>query len=223
MGRSVTLKQVAAVWLLLLACFVALALRAHRREVLGLDVTLARWVQSLPSVAGDVFSLPNWLGAGPELSIVTIAAAAGFIYRRDLQAAALMLLTYVPRTFNDLMKMLVDEPRPDSNLVRVNFPHDNLSFPSGHVVGLSMAFALLFVLAPRLSDSRFVVLAIRAACFFFVGTAGLARVWLGAHWPTDTLGAYIYAALFLIPAVVWATRHPAPAVPSEPERVELRA
>lgn len=218
----VSLRTIAAVWLMLLACFIALALRASTGNVLGIDVTLERWVQSLPAVAGDVLSLANWFGNGPELSVVTLAAAAVLIFRRDLPAAAVVLLTYVPRTFNDLAKVLVSEPRPDPGLVRVGYPHDNLSFPSGHVLGITVTLALLFVIAPRLSDSRAVVWVVRAGCFFFVATVGLARVWLGAHWPTDTLGGYIYASLFLIPALVWLERHPpARSEALEAERVEL--
>jgi len=40
---------------------------------------------------------------------------------------------------------------------------------------------------------------------------------------TSMVHAFIYAALFVIPAVVWAQRHPAPARELEPDRVELRA
>src|SRR3954451_3482635 len=47
-----SLKAIAGVWLALLACFIALALRASTGEALGIDVTLERWVQSLPSVTG---------------------------------------------------------------------------------------------------------------------------------------------------------------------------
>lgn len=202
MKRDVSLKVVAAFWLVLFLCFVGLALRASTHEILQIDVTLERWVQSLPAVAGDVLSVPNWLGNGQALNIIVLAAAALLIYRRELTAAALVLLTYVPRTFNDLTKLLVSEPRPDANLVRVEYPHDNLSFPSGHVVGLAITFALLYALAPRLSRSSYIVWAIRVVCVFFVATAGLARMWIGAHWPTDTLGGYIYVALFLIPALV---------------------
>jgi undecaprenyl-diphosphatase len=223
MTREVSLKAVAAVWLVLLLCFIGLALRASTRSILQIDVTLERWVQSLPRVAGDVFSLANWLGDGPVLSAIALAAAAVLIYRRDLTAAALMLLTYVPRTFNDLTKLLVSEPRPDANLVRVEYPHDNLSFPSGHVVGVAVTLVLLYALAPRLSQSPHVVWAIRAFCVFFVVTVSLARMWVGAHWPTDTLGAYIYVSLFLIPGLVWLERRPARVAALQPERVELPA
>src|SRR6478672_5148249 len=103
-------RVLAGVWIVLLACFIGLALRASTANVLGIDVTLERWVQSLPEIAGDVFSLPNWLGNGQAVRIVTLLAAVIFIFRRDLQAATLVLLTYVPGIFNDLTKLLVNEP-----------------------------------------------------------------------------------------------------------------
>jgi undecaprenyl-diphosphatase len=221
--QRVSLRVIAAVWLALLACFAGLALRASTRNILQLDVTLERWVQSLPDVAGGVFSLANWLGNGPALSVIALTVAAVLIYRRDLPAAALMLLTYVPRVFNDLMKLLVNEPRPDATLVRVEYPHDNLSFPSGHVVGVTVTLVLLFVLAPRLSQSRALVMAVQAFCVFIVPAVALARMWIGAHWPTDTLGAYIYSSLFLIPALVWLERRPARVTALEADRVELPA
>lgn len=223
MGRAVSLKVVAAAWLALLACFIALALRASTREVLQVDVTVVRWVQSLPDLTGGVFEAVNWLGNGPPLSAIALTAAAVLIYRRDLPAAAALLLTYVPRVFNDLIKLLVSEPRPDPMLVTVEYPHDNLSFPSGHVMGVTVTLALLFVLAPRLTQSKPVVLFIQAFSVFMVVSVSLARMWIGAHWPTDTLGAYVYASLFLIPALVWLEHRPAAVAELKPDRVELPA
>ena len=136
--------------------------------------------------------------------------------RRCPEGAVLIALTYVPRFANDFVKELVSEPRPDASLVYVGFPHDNLSFPSGHVVGITLVFVLAFAFAPRMSGSSLVVAAIRVFCVAFVGCVGLARIWLGAHWPSDALGGYIYASLFLIPALAWAR------APAGSRRVEAR-
>jgi membrane-associated phospholipid phosphatase len=190
----------AAVWLLLLVWFVALAVRAATGGILQADVSIAALVQDLPDLA---FSFDNWLGGPLPLGLVALVLAMWLLARCCPEGAVLIALTYVPRLANDFVKDLVGEPRPDANLVYVGYPHDSLSFPSGHVVGITLVFVLAFVFAPRMSGSALVVAAIRIFYVVVVATVGLARVWLGAHWPSDVLGGYIYAVLFLIPALMW--------------------
>ena len=192
-----------AVWLLLLACFVALAVRAATGGILQADVTIERFVQDLPDVFG-LFSFDNWLGGSIAAWLSSFALALWLLMRRCPEGAVLVALTYVPRFANDFVKELVSEPRPDASLVYVGFPHDNLSFPSGHVVGITLVFVLAFAFAPRMSGSALWSQRFGSSAVLVVGTVGLARMWLGAHWPSDALGGYIYASLFLIPALTWA-------------------
>ncbi len=77
----------------------------------------------------------------------------------------------------------------------------SFSYPSGHVVGTTVLFVLAFVFAPRLSQRREVVIAVRAISVFMVAVIGVARIWSGAHWPTDVLGGYLLALVFLIPGL----------------------
>jgi undecaprenyl-diphosphatase len=72
------------------------------------------------------------------------------------------------------------------------------SFPSGHVTFHVCFFGFLFFVAfallPKGSLKRRVVCALAA---LFVLLAGPSRVYLGAHWPSDTLGAYLLSGLWL--------------------------
>ena len=203
MRRGVRPEALFGVWLALLAAFIALAMRAVTGGILQVDVSIARVVQDLPDMAG-LFSFDNWLGRRQPLGIASLVLAVGLLLRRCPEGAILAALTYVPRVGNNFIKEAVSEPRPDANLVYVGFPHDNLSFPSGHVVGITRVFVLGFVFAPRLAGSPVVVALLRAICIAVVASVGLGRVWLGAHWPSDALGGYIYATLWLIPALAWA-------------------
>ncbi len=204
-----------AVWLLLLVCFIALAVRAATGGILQADVSIALIVQDLPDV---MFAFDNWLGGSIPLGLTAFTLVLWLLLRRCPEGAVLMALTYVPRFANGFVKQLVSEPRPDANLVYVGYPHDNLSFPSGHVVGITLIFVLAFVFAPRMSGSSLVVAGIRIFCVVVVGSVGLARVWLGAHWPSDALGGYIYAALFLLPALMWVHGRAVGAQHAEPLR-----
>jgi undecaprenyl-diphosphatase len=198
-------KSAAIAWcvcLLALVGFVGGAIRASSGEVLPLDVSVARDVQSLPGWLAAFFDFENWLGDTVPLAIVTFVAAAVLLQRRRSLEAVLMLASFLPRIGDVLVKRIVDEPRPSSDLVSVRFPHDELSFPSGHVIGVTLVFGMLAMFAPAMTQSRAVSRCIQAACLLFVLTIWLARVWVGAHWPSDTLGGYVYAAMFLIPVAV---------------------
>ncbi len=194
--------RVRVIWVVAMVAFVALAVRAAAGDVLGIDLRIARAIQDLPPALGAVFDFANWLGGSWPASLVTVGAAGVLAARRQKTAALLVLATFVPRAVQQGIKYIVEEPRPTADLVRVDAVIGNPSFPSGHVVGATVLFGLIFILAPRFFDGTRLVAAVRALCVLMVLAIGPARVWAGAHWPTDTIGGYLFAALFLLPAGV---------------------
>jgi undecaprenyl-diphosphatase len=198
------LQGQAAIWLWLatVIAFVALAVRAASGHVLAIDASLADAIQDLPRSFGRLFSFENWLGDTVPLACLTVLIALLFLARGRKLEALLIVLTFLPRLADVLIKNAVKEPRPSADIIRVAFPHDNLSFPSGHVIGVTLVFGLLAILAPRLAGGRRSTAVVQVMSLFLIATIGLARVWVGAHWPSDVLAGYLYALIFLIPAVV---------------------
>jgi len=201
------------VWLVALAAFIALALRASTDNVWSIDLSLAQRIQDGPGILGPPSDLANWLGSTLPLALITVAAALGLLARRLPVESTLLLATFLPRAADLAVKHLVGEARPTADLVRVSSMPDSPGFPSGHVVGVVVVFALLYVLAPRLLRSPLPALALRAAGVLFIAIIGIARVWAGAHWPSDVLGGYLFALLYLAPAAAlyqrWQRRGPA--------------
>jgi undecaprenyl-diphosphatase len=82
--------------------------------------------------------------------------------------------------------------------VRVSGEWAHESFPSGHVTFYVCFFGFLFFVAfallPKGSTARRVACALAALPVLLIG---LSRVYLGAHWPSDTLGAYLFSGLWL--------------------------
>ena len=201
-----------AVWLVALAAFIALAARASTDHVWSLDLSLARRIQDGPGILGPPSDLANWLGSTLPLALITAAAALGLLARRLTLEAVLVLATFLPRAADLAVKHLVGEARPTADLVRVSIMPDSPGFPSGHVVGVVVVFAVLYVLAPRLLRSPAPVVVLKAAAVVFVAIIGIARVWAGAHWPSDVLGGYLFALLYLAPSTAlyqrWQRRNP---------------
>lgn len=200
----------AIAWLACLVVFVALAIHVSARNddvdrisppVDAIEVDIARAVQDLPSALGDVLDAVNRVGYGSPLTLITAVAMIAFCLRRRPLEAALLLLTLAPRILQTSAKVIVQAPRPTADLVDVHRAIGGFAYPSGHVVSTTVVFVLLFVFTGRLRLGRLPTLAIQGVAVFMVVSVSFARVWAGAHWPSDCIGGYLFAALFLIPVL----------------------
>jgi undecaprenyl-diphosphatase len=78
----------------------------------------------------------------------------------------------------------------------VALPH-TYSFPSGHAL---FSFCFYGVLAGLLADrtrSRTARIYLRLAAAVLIAAIGLSRIYLGVHYPTDVLGGYLAAAVWV--------------------------
>lgn len=95
------------------------------------------------------------------------------------------------------IKLGVHRARPSARFVRVTGHLGSYSFPSGHVLEYTTLFGFAFyvvVVAWRGSLARTLLLALLALPVILVGPS---RIYLGQHWPSDALAAYLLAGLWL--------------------------
>lgn len=186
-------------WLGALAGFVALGLDAGNRNAPGVDLDVARAIQDLPGSLGLLFDAVNWLGGGWPVSLLALCTAGVFLTRGLRLETALLALSFAARGTQALMKEVFAAPRPLPSQIELSQTLGSFSYPSGHVVGTTVLFVLLFVFAPRLGLGALFSRLLQAVCVTMVLAMPLARVWSGAHWPSDGLGGLLFAALWLIP------------------------
>jgi undecaprenyl-diphosphatase len=188
------------VYIIVLAAFAVLAALAHFYAYFGWDLAAARALQSfrLPGLY-NLMSAASFFGNRLTPWILTTATAILFLVSgRRSEMAGLILSAGGGAMVNRLLKMVIGRPRPVSDLVRVSVYPAAESFPSGHVTFYVCYFGFLFFVAyallPRGGVARKLALAATALPVVLVG---LSRVYLGAHWPSDTLGAYLLSGLWL--------------------------
>jgi membrane-associated phospholipid phosphatase len=183
-----------------LVAFAVLAVLAKANAYFAWDVSVANAVQSIP-VPGmetlmSVVSLPG--NGVTSWAVVIVGVLVFFVFRRRSEAFGLLLSAAGGSALNRVVKYVVARPRPTMEHIRVSGEWAHESFPSGHVTFYVCFFGFLFFVAfallPKGSNLR------RAACALAalpVLLVGLSRVYLGAHWPSDTLGAYLFSGLWL--------------------------
>lgn len=140
----------------------------------------------------------SWPGYMPQsVVLVAVAAAVLFLLRFRWEAVATLAAASMEELLNLLVKLAVHRPRPSPSLVYVLRELRGYSFPSGHVMFYCVFFGFLFYLAFALMKHggvRTLVLAFAAAP---VALVGMARIYLGEHWFSDVVGAYVLGAVTL--------------------------
>jgi membrane-associated phospholipid phosphatase len=137
----------------------------------------------------------DWLslvGSPVLLRILTVGVIVWFARRREHRTAAFLVLSVeLSALVTQVVKEIVDRPRPETQLVHAL----SSSFPSGHALGVMVCvLAFLTVFLPRMPHTWRWPAVIAGAVF--VLAVGAARVVLNVHHPSDVLAGWALGYLY---------------------------
>lgn len=178
--------------------FVALAVAAHYVPYFGLDLRITKAVQSLHiGVLDAVLRALTWTGFVPQVDAIgTLLFLALFLWGLRWEAVG-VLFAYGVTFVGLVVKLLVVRPRPSADLVYVMSQLDSTAFPSGHVLAATSVCGYLAFLAYTLLKPSALRTALIAVALAIVPLMGLSRIYLGQHWFSDVMGAYLLGSLWL--------------------------
>ncbi len=165
-----------------------------------LDVWTINRVQEIdaPYLHTILIAISTLTSSEGAIAMWTITMVAFVMRRLWLPALATLTLPIGGLINNFVGEVIVGRTRPDGTLVERTVPDiQAASFPSGHVMGAVMIYGMFFVLARRI-ESTIVRRTIQVVSAAIIVSTGFARIWEGAHWPSDVFGAYAWGGLFLI-------------------------
>jgi len=198
--------------LIVIACaFAALTFLVKITPSFATDLQVTKAIQLIDFPEfGWLMTAVSWAGFGPQVSIITgliifLIFALGLRWETVMAFFAAAFSTGV----NVLVKDLVQRPRPTAQLVNVIDTLNSYSFPSGHVmyyVGFLgfIGFLVFTLLKPSLKRSFLMVL-----IGVPIALIGISRIYLGEHWASDVLGAYLLGSLTLVTIVqvyIWGKK-----------------
>lgn len=182
--------------------FAVLAIFAYLNPYFGWDLrfsTTFNWSTFTPPGLFPLLLFMSVFGNSFTPYAMTVVMVIIFLaFRRRSEAAGLTLSVLGSAIINSMLKLLISRQRPTRDLIPVYRDTVTQSFPSGHVTFYVCFFGFLFFVAyallPRGSIVRRLALTLTALPVLLVG---LSRIYLGAHWPSDTLGAYLWSGVWL--------------------------
>lgn len=181
--------------------FAALAWFVHVHPVLAIDVAITREFQEnqAPWLRDSMFAI-SWLGYQLILFpvLILLTAIVFWLVRLRLEAIIIVALSAASTLLNGLIKVIVERPRPTAKLVDILSAAGGQSFPSGHVMAYVAYFGLLFslglILLKRDRWWHYAILIIPALLVILIGPS---RIYLGDHWASDVVGAYLIGGVLL--------------------------
>ena len=183
-----------------LTLFGLLAWFVHIHPILPLDVAITHLFQQdqAPWLRITMLAI-SYPGSSLLLPILILLTVGAFWAVGDrLEAVFVGGLSTVSLLLNLLLKVQVGRPRPTANLVHILQAALGYSFPSGHVMAYIAYWGLLFAFGVILFQGRHwwrTALLITSAAF--VVLIGPSRIYLGDHWASDVLGAYLIGEALL--------------------------
>jgi undecaprenyl-diphosphatase len=183
-----------------IGAFAVLTFMVKTTPSFPIDLAIERALQSINSpIFAALMTAISWPGFPPQSTIIA-ALIVVMIYMFGLrwEAVSAFVAAILPPLVNVIVKEWIRRPRPTVDLVHVFGVLNSYSFPSGHVMFYVGFFGFLWFLVYTLlkrSWRRTLLLILLGS---LIGLVGFSRIYLGQHWPSDVLGAYLLGGLTLV-------------------------
>ena len=180
------------------AAFIALAVAAHFIPYFKVDLAVTRFIQSYHGALFDrIMRGVSWIGFMPQSYVMAAIFVLALLLAGLRREALGAVFAGVASVAGMAIKLIVHRPRPSANLVHVFQAIPDSGFPSGHVL-TAVAFGgflgfLAYTLLQRSLGRTLLLIAIA----FGIALMGPSRIYMGQHWFSDTMGAYVLGTLWL--------------------------
>ena len=177
----------------LMVCVVA-GLLGGPGTMLDVDLirALAEQRAAHPAMTSIAILLTNGGGVTGMIAILSAVLAIMAFHRRWKDAAMFAGTVLGGRLVIELLKLLVDRPRPAFGPYPVGV--SSMSFPSGHAGNSMITFlAIALIVVP----ARYRAVA-ASVTVLLSGMIGATRPFLGVHWPSDVVAGWAFGIAWVV-------------------------
>jgi len=163
-----------------------------------LDLAADAWVHARVSDAGlHFFVIMSDIGSPAAMTALAIVGGLVLLIRRRPRTLVAWTAAFAGGfAIENILKRVVHRIRPPYGAAYLN--GHSFSFPSGHATGSLIGYTMLaYVLIMHWRTSHSLRTVIVAVAALIVLLVGISRIYLGVHYPSDVLGGWVTAAVWV--------------------------
>lgn len=140
-----------------------------------------------------IMTFISHLGSATILILICIIL---YILLKDKKMALIIMLNLaIVYLLNVIIKMIIARPRPD--ILRLVY-ETGYSFPSGHAMVATGFYGFLIYIANKKIKNKALRRCITFLLTLLIFLIGISRIYLGVHYATDIIGAFIIGIIYLV-------------------------
>ncbi|CAN5210047.1 phosphatase PAP2 family protein [soil metagenome] len=184
-----------------IAGFGLLTFYVRQKPYFALDLKITKEIQEFnPTWFETLMNIITFIGNPLNSGILTALVVGVLFYKKRTKESIMLLAAVAGSTIlTQIIKAIVHRPRPTPHLIhQIGKYLSNDSFPSGHVMFYIMFFGFLWFLTftlPKENKYRTFLLWLFPIMILLIGPS---RIYVGAHWFSDVMGAYLLGFVCLI-------------------------
>ena len=129
------------------------------------------------------------------IPVIILSVIIGVILKKIRSGAIVAIFVMVNDFIKALFKLIIQRPRPEIlQLVQ----EGGFSFPSGHTMAAASLSGILIYLILKSGMDKNLKIVLSSILALMALLVGLSRIYLGVHYASDVLGAFIISSILLL-------------------------
>lgn len=160
------------------------------------DYHVIAWIETMSTkFLNQIMLIISLIGSSEVILLTTVIISAVFLVKRYWQLLSFFMFVSVGGVaLNFLLKILFQKERPGGNVSSIevfNFSFDipSYSFPSGHMMRVTLLFLFLIYLSYSFIKNSFLKWTVYLISLLLMIGVAFSRIFLDAHFLSDIIGA----------------------------------